>query len=252
LEVESHIPTKSKSYRLSALLDAGSFFYMLTRSPQNEVVSIGQSRSDDSWASQLPDDIDYARSCCAVWTDHFTLIPESDFDPDDMMKYVVSASRPLSADDYVFFADYISKSKTYVCYAVAQHHLDRLPGSHASLKMYHFYTLAAIRGFQEPQGTIVYLSRRDKKTMMIAMDQDKLLCSTTLKEASAVTMLYHLSLLSELHSLSSISVSLSGDFVLDDATYSLLSKYYPTKISKSTIEGREDQYQLETVLLCGS
>ena len=252
MEVESHIPTKSKSYRLSALLDAGSFFYVLTRSPQDEVVTIGQSRSGEAWKNQLPDDIDYDRSCCAIWSDHYTLVPESEFKSGDIMEYVVSATRPLAAKDYSFFADYISKSKSYVCYAVAQHLLDHLPSGTAKLKMYHFYTLAAIRGFQEPAGAVVHLSRRDHKTMMIAMDQDQLLCSTILKEVSSVTILYHLSLLSELHGLTSLSVSLSGDFALDDSTYNLLSKYYPTKLARSSLDGRDDQYQLETVLLCGS
>lgn len=186
--------------------------------------------------------IDPASSKISIWTDRMTIIPQEEYDESDIMRYLDVDEAETSL---TMRSDFLGESSAYVCYAIAPSILAELSDHASESKIQHFITSLS-RSLLRMYSSVILLYRQEDKTLLLAVKDGKILSFSTTQEVSPVSMLYHVSLVTEKHSrMKDATIALSGEFQEDDKTSRLMSKYFPTEVLGAS-------FHLESIYQCAS
>ncbi len=230
----------SEKYILSALLDADSFFYALLDAQSLITYDTGKSNLSDIKYLIEEKPIQPLLSKVATWTDQMTIIPKDDYDASHIEAYLRTDKPNLSLS---YQADFLQDSNAYLCYAVPTFHLQRLSDDISVSKVNHLIT-ALYSSLSTAYSRSILLHRHEKITLLLAINEGRMMAFSTVHEASPVSLLYNVSLVTEKHNvMKDTIIILSGDFHKEGQTKKLISKYFP-------IEVLGPSFYLESIYRC--
>jgi len=234
----------SKRYILSALLDADSFFYALIDPLDHRVNEQGKLQLSSGHDLLSVDSIERQNSKIAIWTDHMTIVPKDDFEPSQINIYLDQDS-PSASSTLTYMSDYMEGIEAYICYAVKASALRRVSAYSPMTNVCHLIK-SLTQSLAKTYGSIIQLLKIDQKTLLLAIQDGKLVAFHLSVDSSPVSVLYNVCLVSEKHTqMKDAIVGLSGDYSESDKTKNLLTKYYRTEILGAN-------YHLESIYRCES
>lgn len=226
-------PTESinndKSYELSALINADSFFYGIFDYGSNLKCAFGLPQSSSKFSDLVSaQEMGIRKAKIGIVNTLFTLVPDKEFAVKDSFQWLSSACRIDNPEDYIIRNDYSDEYKLRVVYAVPKPLMKDIKESIDNCSLVHFVFSCLDSIPNTGSKKKVRLIKLDKFIVIVVKDGNQLLLANMYDYQSNMDILYFLSLVFDRLNLDSKEqhIELAGMFSKEDNLIDLLLDYY--------------------------
>lgn len=218
-----------KNSELSALVSADSFFYTLLTKTKVKSISHSQLSLLSAEMSKLHTSVKISKSKFGVLNHSFTIIPQSEFDPDYLSSFLTNDCLLGDEKELIFRSDISEKYDVRVVYSVEGSLVKMLNEHLNNPSLCHIIT-ALLDGSdyaQSDQPSLEVCLIGDQ-LIIIAEEDQKLLLANIYHAKDAVSVLYFMTLVINHLNFNpeKINVSLSGTLTVDDEKITMISRYF--------------------------
>lgn len=166
------------------------------------------------------------KSKIGYFNSYFTLIPKSEFEVQQIEKYVTSACEVADPHNYIYRSDYIVSRALRVCYAVPKGVLAQINDTFDNSSLVHLVT-GMIEKLQDEQD-ILSCHVIDAHILICAVRDTQLVLANAYEVSSAENMLYFISLIYQETGLSDLNakIKMSGDIEKHSELSAILGNYF--------------------------
>lgn len=221
---------QNKSYELSAVIDADSFFYVLSDYGDKYIHHGKASMAELSVDKLVPNErVSIRRTKLGIANDLFTIVPATDYHGSKKEAYVRHAAALDPSVTYIFASDYHAQARAYICYAMPQSVVQTCQQTFDQPVFAHIIAAVMDRACQATEkSSSIYLCKVASQTLMLFVDEGVFKLGRVIKADGPLNILYFTSLVTEIYQLDPalINIELSGAIDPGDRINALLQKYF--------------------------
>ncbi len=224
-----HPLDKHNKIYLSALVDADSFFYGLC-DKDNKWQKLGtiKLKGLHEWNLREPQASQITKTTIGVLTNLFTLVPSTEWNPDQTGDFLNFAQYSNDAYDLEILADEISNFGIHLCYAFPVKRKQQLKSTFGAHGIVHLIS-ALLRSVRKRDSIdFIHISRIGNKVIMICLRRGVPVLANMFRKASSSDLLYFTQLVVDRYELDEqiLMIQCSGDYDDKRVEINLLRRYF--------------------------